>query len=536
MNWKRIGFVLLSTISVCSVALANNLDSDRGLSSTVPVRSGTVQGDSVGIRVFSAPADLAAEASGNGGAIEIQAFAADFLDENRKAQYLLKHVSDFDRHRADVELANFPMENALPVRITGLKVGDYYVGVRVPARGMQDGSNAIEDLAWDGAQYECYQTNGYASAMYIVRWYRTKVKPHKTSLVVALFSPRSGDRNAKLSESAIAESDYGVPPNVRGKDDMYGVSRSQWLEVLSRTGKLFFAETNVPDRPLEKLRMETVLYLPDSESAQVKLLGRSLDVECEPYRQAPTEFPMSSSKEPQNKKGFQTFVKNGASKRENVQIYVRTYGEDREKHFVHANDANDVKTYSIVLDEEIVVDSSVEKPSATSQEGQENISLFPTFESTLEGKNEVRITNPNDFEKPRGNVLTITARITNVQEALKHADKDAYLQLVSLPPDGRLSGKLDDQGRMILDSELPTMPIPPDGRLRLRCVNLAPGQYVVAVQRCVVPVPPPFGSGKGIDNIVQKAGSTSEIAAVNIPDEEPPSGVVDLGEVIIYSR
>jgi len=357
MNWKRIiiTFILMFTISFCNTALTNNQDSVRIASSTVKGRSESSQDNSTRIRILSAPEDFAAELPGNSGSIEIQALAPDFLGKDYKAQYLLKGVSGFDRHRADTELANFPMESDLPVRITGIKVGEYYVGIRVPSRGVKDGIRTIEDLAWDGAQYECYQTNGYASQMYIVRWYKTKVKTNKISLAVALFFPRSGDRNLKLYESLPTMTNYLVPPNVLDEDEMYDISRKQWLEVLSKAGKLFFGETNDPNEPVGKERMETILYLTDIESKQLTLLGRNLDEECVPHRKALTDFSMSGSKE-LRKDVFQIYIKNDAGELENRIVFVRTYGKENTRHLVGANDATDVKSHRIIINKKIVID------------------------------------------------------------------------------------------------------------------------------------------------------------------------------------
>jgi hypothetical protein len=73
--------------------------------------------------------------------------------------------------------------------------------------------------------------------------------------------------------------------------------------------------------------------------------------------------------------------------------------------------------------------------------------------------------------------------ITNLEDAQEqYLAQDSYLQLVSLPADGRLSGSTDDQGRLAYDSDLARIPIPQDGVFAFQVGSLQPGTYVIAAQ------------------------------------------------------
>lgn len=116
--------------------------------------------------------------------------------------------------------------------------------------------------------------------------------------------------------------------------------------------------------------------------------------------------------------------------------------------------------------------------------------------------------------------VTITATIVNMAEALKLVDKDSYIQLVSLPPDGRMRGKVDDQGRMSLDSDLARIAIPADGKVRLKCRALLPGKYILAIQKC-----------SGVSGILGCADKPGLPAVVNVVGGKRASREIALGEV-----
>jgi len=77
--------------------------------------------------------------------------------------------------------------------------------------------------------------------------------------------------------------------------------------------------------------------------------------------------------------------------------------------------------------------------------------------------------------------LTIKGMITNIPEASERIKDDTYLQLVLMPPDGKLPIRVSG-GRITYVSALPKTAIPAKGSFSIECKALEPGKYVLAAQ------------------------------------------------------
>lgn len=78
--------------------------------------------------------------------------------------------------------------------------------------------------------------------------------------------------------------------------------------------------------------------------------------------------------------------------------------------------------------------------------------------------------------------LTIKGVITNISEVAEWIKDDTYLQLILVPPDGKVELKSDGEGRITYISVLPKTAVPAKGSFSIVCNALAPGKYLVAVQ------------------------------------------------------
>jgi hypothetical protein len=91
---------------------------------------------------------------------------------------------------------------------------------------------------------------------------------------------------------------------------------------------------------------------------------------------------------------------------------------------------------------------------------------------------------PPRAEPPRaaGGGFVLSGNIVNLAAARRHIDSRSYLQLVSLPPDRRLTYTSDNEGRVTYLSELARTEIAADGHFRLAVPPLQPGDYVIVAQ------------------------------------------------------
>jgi hypothetical protein len=119
--------------------------------------------------------------------------------------------------------------------------------------------------------------------------------------------------------------------------------------------------------------------------------------------------------------------------------------------------------------------------------------------------------------------ITITGVITNLEDAEEYLAEDSYLQLVRLPPDGRLGFTTDDQGYLAYDSEFAQIPIPHDGIFTFLVESLEPGTYVIAAQL--------FLNVIGSTPLLVKE---AELVKIEIPQYANLPLSFDLSEVAIY--
>jgi hypothetical protein len=133
----------------------------------------------------------------------------------------------------------------------------------------------------------------------------------------------------------------------------------------------------------------------------------------------------------------------------------------------------------------------------------------------------------NPVKRGDTTTITITGRITNIKKAKEFIAHDSYLQLVCLPPGGKLGGTTDNKGREKYDSDLPKIDFPSNGDFTLTVKNLEPGKYIIAAQLLES-----FGLGKGGSNILA-IRKTKQIAIIDIPDESKDSVKFELDEVFL---
>lgn len=79
--------------------------------------------------------------------------------------------------------------------------------------------------------------------------------------------------------------------------------------------------------------------------------------------------------------------------------------------------------------------------------------------------------------------ITINGNIVNMGEAKKYVATDSYLQLVAMPADGRISGRTDDRGRYIYESNLPQTKMPKAGVFSISAPGLKAGRYIIVGQK-----------------------------------------------------
>ena len=121
--------------------------------------------------------------------------------------------------------------------------------------------------------------------------------------------------------------------------------------------------------------------------------------------------------------------------------------------------------------------------------------------------------------------ITINGNIINMGEAKEYVAADSYLQLIAMPADGRISGRTDDRGRHIYESNLPQTKMPKSGVFSISAPGLKAGRYFIVPQ--IV--------GWGLNNrggvfLIKKGERTSwEIKVPAGADQT----TLDIGEVII---
>lgn len=224
------------------------------------------------------------------GSLEIQFFGPDFISKTDHPKFVIKNSSNFDRKEADIELANNPLTYELPVLIKNLTPGEYYIGVRTPPRIYVDPvykipTPIVEKLAWDGSIFEGYIVNSKASAMYIQRWYRTIIEIGKISLVTALFFRPKENINLQLSNSAKHTPKYKVNIKPDKNKDTFGIDLLMIPELLSRTGKVFIPRDFLLDVSVSKF--DSIWYLPNVNSGLVKAFGHK-EIIDKPKQSLPT--------------------------------------------------------------------------------------------------------------------------------------------------------------------------------------------------------------------------------------------------------
>ncbi len=120
----------------------------------------------------------------------------------------------------------------------------------------------------------------------------------------------------------------------------------------------------------------------------------------------------------------------------------------------------------------------------------------------------------------KATVVTIKGVVTNLAEGIERITGDTYLQLVFLPPDGKLEVTAE-AGRISFTSSLPRVSMPAKGPFSFEGGGLGPGTYVVAVQKYAF-------STDGWHPFLRKDGQPLEI---KISDSTP--SVLDVGEVAL---
>jgi hypothetical protein len=98
---------------------------------------------------------------------------------------------------------------------------------------------------------------------------------------------------------------------------------------------------------------------------------------------------------------------------------------------------------------------------------------------------------------------------------------DSYLQLVFVPPDGRIPISTDSIGRFSVTSSLPRTALPKKGPFSIECGDLEPGTYFIVAQ----------GASATRPAFLQKDGRPLRI---ELPRDVGP--VLDVGEVTIPLR
>ena len=120
----------------------------------------------------------------------------------------------------------------------------------------------------------------------------------------------------------------------------------------------------------------------------------------------------------------------------------------------------------------------------------------------------------------KAGIVTIKGVVTNLAEGKERITGDTYLQLVFLPPDGKLGVRVE-AGRISFTSSLQKVSMPTKGPFSFEGNGLGPGTYAVAVQKYAF-------SNDGWHPFLRKDGKPLEI---KISDSTP--SVLDVGEVTL---
>ncbi len=120
----------------------------------------------------------------------------------------------------------------------------------------------------------------------------------------------------------------------------------------------------------------------------------------------------------------------------------------------------------------------------------------------------------------KADVVTVKGVVTNLAEGKERITGDTYLQLVFLPPDGKLDVRAE-AGRISFTSSLPRASMPTKGPFSFEGKGLGPGTYLLAVQKYAF-------STDGFHPFLRKDGQPLEI---KISDSTP--SVLDVGEVTL---
>ncbi len=117
-------------------------------------------------------------------------------------------------------------------------------------------------------------------------------------------------------------------------------------------------------------------------------------------------------------------------------------------------------------------------------------------------------------------VVTIKGVITNLAAGKARITGDTYLQLLLIPPDGKLSVKAE-AGFLSFPSSLARVSMPAKGPFSLACSGLASGTYVLVVQKYVF-------STDGVRPFLLKGERPLEIKI-----SDSTASVLDVGEVTL---
>lgn len=120
--------------------------------------------------------------------------------------------------------------------------------------------------------------------------------------------------------------------------------------------------------------------------------------------------------------------------------------------------------------------------------------------------------------------LVVSGVITNWKEVLARVPPSAYLQLVKLEKEMR--GTTDAQGLSAFVSDLPKIPARPDGSFRVTLKDLAPGEYIVALQRAAPRKVPGSTLVTGTPILVKEGGQP---LIIKVPETSP----LNVGKVVV---
>jgi hypothetical protein len=99
---------------------------------------------------------------------------------------------------------------------------------------------------------------------------------------------------------------------------------------------------------------------------------------------------------------------------------------------------------------------------------------------------------PTDEPTPIPSDFAITGVIANSDETTEYLTEDSYLTLVPMPENGKLlvvfnsDGTVEIAPKLAQDPpDLPQIPVPSDGAFSLQAESLAPGEYLIAIQKYI---------------------------------------------------